>query len=80
MEYGKLTLYKAVMRIDEDDPLMAEVADMAALVLREELAGGAMPLDRVACVCRAAIAAYLLFSTRRLDACAGPNPPGPNPN
>lgn len=68
------------MHIDEEDPLIAEVADMAALALHEELAAGAMPLDGVAHVIRAAIVTFLIFSERRLVACAGPLPPEPNPN
>lgn len=68
------------MHVDEEDPLLDEVIDTAMLVVREETSGGALPLDVLARIIRAAVVAFQMFSERRRIACAGPLPPEPNPN
>jgi hypothetical protein len=59
------------------DPLLCDVAQTAALIVKEDLTTcGVVPLDRIAHVVRAAIEAYLLFSARERPAAAGE--PSPN--
>lgn len=56
------------------DPLLCDVAAMAALIVKEDLAQcSVVPLDRITHVICAAIHAYLIFSARGRPAAGEPS-------